>query len=267
MNSYRELKSIISRGQVILFVGAGVSATLGLPNWADLVAHLADELGYDSRLFNTYGDYLSLAEYYIIKKGHLGELRHWMDINWNVSDESIKESKVYDYIVDLGFPIIYTTNYDHCLERAFQLRNKSFKRIVDVDDFVDINPNDTQIIKFHGDTISDSTIVLSERSYFERLEFESPLDIKLKSDILGKSILFLGYSLSDINIRLLLYKIDKIWKNSRYGNNRPKSFIFLPKPNPIQETIFENRGIKTIIGNSIDREKSIEDFLRELNNS
>ena len=32
------------------------------------------------------------------------------------------------------------------------------------------------------------TIVLDESSYFERLEFETPLDIKLRSDVLGKSV-------------------------------------------------------------------------------
>jgi len=34
---------------------------------------------------------------------------------------------------------------------------------------------------------------------FDRLYFSSPLDIKLRTDALGRSILFIGYSLSDVN--------------------------------------------------------------------
>ncbi len=259
-----ELKKMIYNRNVILFVGAGISATLGLPNWSELIAHISNELGYDPKIFNTYGDSLSLAEFYTIEKGHIGELRSWMETNWNVKDEKIKSSKIYDYILDLDFPIIYTTNYDHCIERAFELKGKKYKRIINVDDLVNLKADDTQIIKFHGDTISDKSIVLSESSYFERLEFNSPLDIKLKADMLGKSILFIGYSLSDINMRLLIYILDKLWKESNNIKKRPQSYIFLSSPNPIQEAILKNRGINTIIGKEIDKKESVENFLKEL---
>ncbi|MDA7108033.1 hypothetical protein PJ022_24255 [Escherichia coli] len=35
-------------------------------------------------------------------------------------------------------------------------------------------------------------MVLDETSNFQRLEFETPLDIKFRSDVLGKSVLFIG---------------------------------------------------------------------------
>ncbi len=260
---FEELNDSIKEGNVILFVGAGISATLGLPNWAQLISKISSDLGYDERLFKQYGDSLALAEYYEINKGRIGELRSWMDSNWNISIEKIKESKIYKYITKLNFPIIYTTNYDHCLEKAFEVWGKSYKRIVYVDDMVGLDPKTTQIIKFHGDTISDGSIVLTESSYFKRLDFESPLDIKLRSDMLGKSILFIGYSLSDINIRLLIYKLDQLWLKSN-KSKRPKSYMFLPTPNPIQELILKNRGIQTIIGSELDKTESIESFLHEL---
>lgn len=260
---FEELRNSIREENVILFVGAGISATLGLPNWSQLISQISSELGYDDRLFKQYGDSLVLAEYYEINKGHIGELRSWMDSNWNISTEGIKESKIYEYITKLNCPIIYTTNYDHCLETAFEAWGKKYKRIVDVDDFVGIDSKTTQIVKFHGDTISDDSIVLTESSYFKRLDFESPLDIKLRSDMIGKSILFIGYSLSDINIRLLIYKLDQLWLKSNNGK-RPKSYVFLPTPNPVQESILQHRGIQTIIGNELDKTESIKSFLNEL---
>ena len=258
-----ELKKAIKNKNVILFVGAGVSATLGLPTWSELISHIARDLGYDDRLFKQYGDSLTLAEYYSIKKGRIGNLRSWMDRHWDVSESVIRSSPIYEAIAKLDFPLIYTTNYDHCLETALECFGKKYNKIIDVDDLVNLDSNTTQIIKFHGDTISDESIVLTESSYFKRLDFESPLDIKLRSDMLGKSILFLGYSLSDINIRFLIYKLDQLWKKSN-ERNRPASYIFLPTPNPIQEAVLQNRGIIPIIGAGVDKKESIERFLTDL---
>lgn len=39
----------------MLFVGAGVSANLGLPDWNALIGRIAEELGYDPKIFATYG--------------------------------------------------------------------------------------------------------------------------------------------------------------------------------------------------------------------
>lgn len=258
-----DLKKSIKNKNTILFVGAGISATLGLPTWSQLISQIASELDFDDKLFKQYGDSLTLAEYYYITKGRIGELRSWMDRNWDVSPDTIKNSKIYEAIAKLEFPIIYTTNYDHCIETALDYWSKKYKKIVDVDDLVNLDSNTTQLIKFHGDTICDESIVLTESSYFKRLDFESPLDIKLRSDMLGKSILFIGYSLSDINIRLLIYKLDQLWKNSN-ESKRPESYIFLPTPNPVQEAILQNRGINTIIGDGLNKAESTEKFLLSL---
>lgn len=259
-----ELRASIEKRNVILFVGAGVSATLGLPNWSQLISHLADELGYDERIFRLYGDNLLLAEFYAITKGDIKELRNWMETQWVVAPEDIKKSKIYEAIVKLKFPLIYTTNYDHCLEAAFNIFGESYNRIIDVDNLVSSDTNETQIIKFHGDTISDRSIVLTESDYFERLNFNSALDIKLQADMLGKSILFIGYALSDINIRILIYKLDKLWKKSNDKTKRPQSYLFLPTPNPIQEAILNSRGIQTIVGEELNKSKSLEKFLTDL---
>lgn len=258
-----DLRKAVKNGNLILFVGAGVSASLKLPTWSELISHISEELGYDSELFKQYGDSLLLAEYYQVMKGRIGELRSWMDRNWNIDIDTIKNSKIHENIVKLNCPIIYTTNYDQCLENAYKAWGREYKKIVEVDDLVNLDTSVTQIVKFHGDTISDESIVLTESSYFERLNFESPLDIKLRADMLGKSILFIGYSLSDINIRLLVYKLEQLWKNAN-KDKRPASYIFLTEPNPIQETILKRRGINTIIGDGLDKTKSMEDFLSQL---
>lgn len=259
----KELIEALRKKNVILFVGAGLSMNLGLPSWDDLINHIAEDLGYDADVFKTYGDNLSLAEFYEIEKGTIGSLRSWMDQKWHANGIKIDKSIIHKLIYDLDFPIIYTTNYDRWIERTYDLYGKDYRKIVKVNDLVNLNPKSTQIIKFHGDFDDDSSIVLTEESYFKRLTFESSLDIKLRSDILGKSILFIGYSLSDINMRYLLYKLDELWGNN-IKNSRPNSFIFLTRPNPVQEAILFKRGIKTINSENSNPSEATKEFLKKL---
>ncbi|MCY9529335.1 SIR2 family protein [Paenibacillus alvei] len=259
----QELIEAIRNRKVVLFAGAGLSAQLGLPTWRNLINHIAKEINYDPEIFNMFGDSLALAEYYTSSKGSIGELRSWMDINWH-TNVKIEDSLAHKYIVELNFPIIYTTNYDRWIEKAYQYYQKEIIKIKNVGDIRNIEEGKPQLVKFHGDFDDDNSMVLTETSYFERLDFEGPLDIKLRSDTLGKSILFIGYSLSDINIRYLLFKLQKIWEKSAYANRRPTSYLFLLKPNPIQELVLEKRGVKVIVADSDDPNTALPMFLEKL---
>jgi hypothetical protein len=258
------LVEAIRNNQAILFVGAGVSRHVGLPSWDELIEQIALRLDYNPEIFRRQGSNLELAEYYEITKTSLGSLRSWMDRTWHQDEAKVDSSKVHQAIVDLKFPIIYTTNYDRWLEIVFNRRGEPFVKIANVGDFATIRDNVTQIIKLHGDFEDDRSLVLTEASYFERLAFESPLDIKLRSDSIGKTILFVGYGLSDINIRYLLYKLYRLWEQSPFKNERPKSYMFLARPNEIQEKILDKRGIVPIVSENDDARAGLIEFLERL---
>ncbi|WP_201536176.1 SIR2 family NAD-dependent protein deacylase [Psychrobacter immobilis] len=258
-----QLLSSFRQGNVILFVGAGVSMNLGLPSWKSLIDKISEDLGYDPEIYQTFGESLSLAEYYILQKGNIGQLRSWMDRKWHADHIDISKSKIHEYIAKAKFPIIYTTNYDRWIEYALDHHSMPYTKISSVSDMTKIRNGSTQVIKFHGDFDDDESIVLGETSYFERLEFESPLDIKLRADILGKSVLFIGYSLNDINLRFLFYKLSKLWKDNPKGDGQPKSYIFSSKPNPIQEKILEQWGISMISSEIDNAGEALKEFLSE----
>ena len=160
--------------------------------------------------------------------------------------------------------MVYTTNYDRWLEYSYELYEKQYTKIASVSDITQIKDGITQIIKFHGDFDNDDTIVLDESSYYERLEFETPLDIKLRSDVLGKSVLFIGYSLTDVNLRFLFYKLAKLWKSNTCGGVQPRSYVFTHRPNPIQEAILDQWGINMITSDKDNPQKALEEFLMKL---
>lgn len=260
-----DLVRAIKDRRAILFAGAGVSMGLGLPSWESLIDHMGRELGYAPEAFAGQDlNYFTLAEYYRIRQGSIGPLRSWMDRTWTISDDALRRSAVHELILELDFPIIYTTNFDRNLETSFALRGKDFVKVTNAKDLARLREGVTQIIKFHGDFDDDRSLVLAESDYFERLAFASPLDVKFRADALGKTILFVGYSLSDLNIRLLLYRLWQTWHESGYEKERPQSYVFMMRPNPVEEAVLEQWGIRAVSEEADAPERALEIFLRRL---
>lgn len=264
MDKLEQLRAACRRKEVLLFVGAGVSQSLGLPPWSALVDHMARELRLDGRAVREGGSYLTLAEYYRLRQGSLEPLHRWMDREWHRSEHGVQRSRVHELIVKGGFRIIYTTNYDRWLETAFEHHGQPCVKIVSVADLARIRPDVPQLIKFHGDFADGDSIVLDETSYFRRLDFESPLDIKLRADVLGRSVLFIGYSLGDINIRYLFYKLSRLWQAAEPRLPQPRSYIFSPQRNPVQEAVLAQWGIDMIAVEREDPTAALVEFLESV---
>jgi hypothetical protein len=260
-----DLVAAIRQKQAILFAGAGVSMTVGLPSWETLVEHVAKELDVDlSEFTGSEINYLTLAEYYRLKQGSIGPLRSWMDRNWTISEKALKSSKVHELICRLDFPILYTTNFDRNLETAFELHGKDYVKIVNAKDIARVREGVPQIVKYHGDFDDDGSIVIAETDYLDRLSFESPLDIKFRSDALGKTILFVGYSMSDLNIRFLLHRLWKTWAGSGYERDRPQSYVFMLRINPVEQAVLEQWGLQVLTEKDCQPKEALEIFLTKL---
>ena len=236
---------------------------LGLPSWPTLIGEIGEQLGFDPDIFRDFSTNLALAEYYQIEKASLGGLATLLDTKWHGSHVSVASSELHRSIVELGFHRLYTTNFDRWLERAFEHWGRDYHKIVNVSDIVSSRAGVTDIVKFHGDFDDPDSLVLTESNYFDRLEFESPLDILLRSDALHRPILFIGYSLVDVNMRYLFHKLGKLWKDPKISGARKESFIFMTRPNPIEASIFERWGITPILDPQGDG-SGLVDFLNSL---
>lgn len=96
------------------------------------------------------------------------------------------------------------------------------------------------------------------------MDFDTPLDIKLRSDVLGSSVLFIGYSLNDLNIRLLFYRLTEMWGRSALRSARPKSYVFTNRPNPVAQEVLSHWGIEMIISEEDDPKEALTGLLQEL---
>lgn len=258
------LAAAVRERRAILFAGAGLSMSVGLPSWRELIEHMCEELDLDLASMPSEVGYHTLAEFYRIQKGSIGPLRSWMDRTWSVSEEKVKASKVHELVVGLDFPIVYTTNFDANLEAAYRLYGREFVKIANARDVARATGGVSQIVKFHGDFEDDQSLVLAETDYFNRLNFASPLDVKFRADALGRTILFIGYSMSDLNIRLLLHRLWETWRLSGYEKDRPASYVFMAVPNPVQEAVLGQWGINVIAGEGDDPEAALIGFLSDL---
>lgn len=263
-SALRHLADALRARRLILFVGGGISQSLGLPDFRELIQHIARELDFDEGI-TSRSDYSVIAEAYVARHGHLGPLRSWMDTTWHPPTVDITKSEVHNLILDLDFPTIYTTNYDRWLELAFHARKKPFRKIANVADLTSFGEPRTEIIKFHGDFENDDSLVLTEASYFHRMSFETPLDIRLRADCLAQPVLFLGYSLHDLNTRYLLFRLQQLWEDTVFASQRPLSYIFMLEHDPAQEIVLRRRGVEPIVASDpSDPAKASAEFLRKL---
>lgn len=263
-----ELAKLIREKKVMLFIGAGISKSVGMPLWDELLKSLEDE--YDEKLFKIYGDNLVRAEYIRIwhKDKYVSEeIQKHFSITDNIRQE-LTGSKIYKSILELDCPVIYTTNYDQLIETYYETQRggDSFDQVVTIKDMEKLSPEKTRIMKFHGDVSEPDSIVLAESEYFGRMDFQNFMDVQLQADMLRYHVLFLGYGLSDINVKMLLYLAGKRQKSQGRNASQPerKNYIFTVTPNQIQKIVFEDNNIVTLSGENADKKAGTEEFLLQL---
>ena len=269
-----ELVRALSARRVIPFIGAGFSANLNLPSWDNLLEQLATDLdvplSYNEIREHCNGDKLQIAEYYLLKcDKSIGPIRHSISRALTASSNPLR-SGAHIELANLGAPQIYTTNYDDLIEETFKRLGLPVDVVALPKDVATSTGKKTQVVKYHGDLRHESTLVLTESSYYARLDFESPMDLKFRSDLLGKSVLFMGYSFGDLNIRIIWYKLMRLMKDIPAAD-RPSSYIVRFEPNPVLQLLYEDVGIKSIFLDpdkkaETDKKKTylLDEFLHEL---
>src|ERR1700690_3107320 len=194
-----EFPKAITDDAAAIFVGAGVSASAGYPSWRALLREIGEELGVDS---GDVHDLAALAQWSVRKTA--GRTR----VN-NVIRAAIAPEKpippTLKPIARLPIRNIWTTNYDRLIERAFAEIDRPIDPISAASDLaLRPRPGAARLFKMHGsiDRLDDIVIATDDYELY-RLNRGAFLPL-LQAHMTSFSMLFMGLSFTDPNVRHVL---------------------------------------------------------------
>lgn len=182
-----------------LFVGAGVSMAAGYPSWSSLLKEIGEELGVGSS--NVY-DLAALAQWSIQESGGATRVRNVIKAQI-AREHPIPE--VLGTISRLPVRHIWTTNYDRLVERAFAAIGRPIDVISGANDLsLRATPGAARLYKMHGSVDRLDNIVVSTDDYeLYRTRRGAYLPL-LQAHLTSMSMLFIGLSFTDPNVRHVL---------------------------------------------------------------
>jgi hypothetical protein len=164
----------------------------------------------------------------------------------NPPDEALLQSPIHRQLAALDkCRLFYTTNFDDFLEKAFSLAGRAHE-VVAVEMHMAGARSGCDIVKFHGDLNHPAAIVLTESEYEERLTLSTALDYRLRADLLGRVVLFLGYSFRDPNVSYLFRLFTQGFWEKRGSLPGARAYIAVPDPSDFEYQLFESRHIEVI---------------------
>jgi len=210
-----KLIEYLNTGATIAFIGAGASVELGYPSWSSLAEKVFTEVK------KKCNDPFTILEEEFKNKNYPAFFQEVMnkfgekflyDFCEKEFDLTNGEGKIYSFLSKFPFQAYFTTNFDHELKKHFELAKKAHKvylnkkkdfEALDIDTLV-------SIVKIHGDFSDKKSLVLTENQYEDRElkdEYKYFRD-RLKSYLDTKRVLFIGYSLNDPDIKLIVRKLS-----------------------------------------------------------
>lgn len=224
-----EYPDALNDGVGAIFVGAGVSMAAGYPSWSELLRDIAMELEVDTK--NVH-DLAALAQWSILENGGSTRVRTVIK-NEIGPDKPIPET--VQIISRLPVRHIWTTNYDRLVERAFASISRPLDTISGPKDLaLRATPGAALLYKMHGSVDRLDDVVISTDDY-ELFRSKRGQYLPLfQAHLTSMSMLFIGISFTDPNIRHVLSLIRESFTDSP-----PEHFAIVRAP---QRSDFTSEG-------------------------
>lgn len=207
--------------------------------------------------------YLNVAEACVDAIGPAG-YRDFMEQQF---DKAFKEDDIpaaYSELLGMSPKIILTTNYD----RIPEVGGKGLYRVGTNNNAPEIMRSISKghpvVMKIHGDILDQSSIVLTTSDY-QRIIYSNPNTRQLLTSLLStKTFIFLGFSLSDPHIDVILEYLKTI------NNNMPIShYALINEQSKFKVSSFRKKyGMNLIVYKPSDAtHPEVTEFVRALNTS
>ena len=211
---FRDLSVAIRRGRVAPFVGAGSSACLRFPMWADALNQLANVIESATPrkrhlCVQARGEIIAgrMVEAGAILYGaDRVQVDQFVLSNYSVNpDLTLKDvSGPVLCLPEIASGCVITTNFDNLIEKVFAESGKPIDGYMhgsqtENNFAVNLIKGDRCILKLHGDSANTATYVFStqqyDRAYGNPLDFNKPLARALRQIYVSHTLLFVGCSL------------------------------------------------------------------------
>ena len=243
---FTELIKTVIKEPILLFVGAGISKRAGYPLWRELLKFVyskINEIPEHEGFIDNYNYKDNPKKQAQVCKNLIGDDVYAIifDRFTNEEEYDIREfTDIHTYISQINkFKNILTTNYDTCLEKAFELdRNEWFPNC---DPSLLFNDN-KQIFHIHGQIVREDinsvrSIIFTEDDYSDVYNKLHMLPGFLNTCFLDFSILFIGFAMDEFYINGILERVIKtIDYMNEYAANRNQREVIRKKHFAILDT-------------------------------
>lgn len=217
--------------KLAFFIGAGFSknaetALKRIPLWVDLINDLKKSLNIENET-----DFLKIAQLYYLKYGeyqYYNKLKKYFELD-------LEPSSVHKKLFSILPNLIVTTNWDCLLEHTAIEEGLTYDVIVSDIDLVK-SSYFHKIVKMHGD-FHHHNIVFKEDDYLKYPEEFPLLENYIKSILSTHVVVFMGYSYSDIDLKLITKWIETKSKVT------PPKYLFSFRYNEAEASYLKNHGI------------------------
>lgn len=267
----KNLLDSINNRKCGLFVGAGLSINAGFPTWELLLLELIDKVKKETRTSSSKTDELitlvNNPTKYMLVAEEIRDLLHTelpKYIKVRFDDKKIEPTILHEKLQKINHNYIITTNYDLLIENAYVKVNGRMPNVYTYKDSSSINYNlyerENFILKAHGDSSrAPEEIILTENDYRRILYNERGYQSILQTIFSTSNILFLGVSLNDPELNLLLGFIHHI-----FHGGSPDHFALMPQDQVTETEIDRWRkdyNINIVTYDPDENHKQVEEFV------
>lgn len=248
--------------RVVLFLGAGASISAGIPSGYEMAKILYDDIEKDIKEgefkkiikseIKNLPKFCTLYNHFVKDKGKLySKVRSLVEKDF--SDKELEPYKNIKHIPQIE--TILTTNYDNLVETIYGKENIDVIRSDNDYNLSKHNRDKVKLYKLHSDFNNIDNIILTEQDYNDfdlynvkdRLMWDT-----IKLIMANNTLVFIGYSLDDPNIKFILNKVVK-----HLDTFKNENFLIVPEKIKYRDQELQDLNITQI-------EMTAEEFIDKL---
>ena len=251
-----DISKSLSDGQLVVFIGAGVSRGTneerGLPTASDILSIFAKKYEFIANSPQYKAGSLRFEEACSMLRSEKGANVLVGELAKIINKNTYKPLQSHKLLAKLPFSAYFSVNFDQLLERACSEITEKCDVIIQDKDVAFWESGNIPIIKLHGCISNRESIIAAIEDYKPFKDSKPLIDAMSKTFIASKRVLFLGFSLKDSDFIELYNELLLL-----LGDYMNKSMAVVNDPNQNEVKEWEKKGVTVI-------NYDLTDFLHEL---